>query len=112
MRLPKLEKRYRNLQRLLQPNQPPFKNQDGYAWAFLSKFRTAIEALLVDPVLNQQLYPNPTETVFARLKELWPDDTQFLDAIRGTQLVSVHFDQLRRFVQASGGSLPEYDDLF
>ena len=91
-----LQKRYIRLQKYLSnPAQIAFKSKNTLYQSYLTKFRLLLEEFILNPLLNNDNYRQPLQTIIDHLIDNNKKDAKFFEHFCNTQMFSSLLQKLK-----------------
>ena len=110
-KMDKIQKRFKRLKQFFTTTNFQLKNKEAYLNNFLIKFREMLDGTIVDPIMRYQFFAHDPATVIEKLIERSKGDQQFLAQFGKSQTFTKFLENLKKSLVASGGSLPNYEDM-
>jgi hypothetical protein len=110
-KIDKVQKRFKRLKQFFTATNFQLKNKEAYLNNFLIKIREMLDGSIVDPIMRYQLFIQDPAVVVEKLIERNKTDQAFLTQFGKTQTFTKFMENLKRSLSASGGSLPNYEDM-
>jgi len=110
-KIDKIQKRFKRLKQFFTTTNFQLKNKEAYLNNFLIKFREMLDGVVVDPIMRYQFFIHEPAVVIEKLIERNKGDLSFLTQFGKTQIFTKFLENLKKNLNASGGSLPNYEDM-